>query len=60
MSNQSNCEYFLARAVEELRLSEEAEDARAAAAHAELAVRYAALSKEFERPKLHLVATGTQ
>ena len=60
MSDQSNSEYFMTRAAEALKMSEAAEDARAAAVHAEMAVRYAALAKEFERPKLQLVATGTQ
>jgi hypothetical protein len=58
MSDQNDSSYFLERAAEELELSNTAEDPRAAAAHAELAVRYAAFAKEFEveSPRLRLVA----
>ena len=57
MSTQANSEYFAARAAEALVMSEAADDPRAAAAHAEMAIRYAALAKEFEgeRPNLRVV-----
>jgi hypothetical protein len=57
MSNRNDSAYFLERAAEELELSNTADDPRAAAAHAELAVRYAAFAKEFETeaPRLRLV-----
>ena len=48
MSTQANSEYFSARAAEALAMSEAADDPRASAAHAEMAIRYAALAKEFE------------
>lgn len=56
MSDQSNSEYFAARAAEARAMSEAATDPRCAAAHAEMAARYTALSKEFEteRPRLRI------
>ena len=54
MSDPTNSEYFAARAQEARKKSQSATDPRAAAAHAEMAARYAELAVEFEveRPKL--------
>ena len=56
MSDQTNSEYFAARAQEAREKSQSATDPRAAAAHAEMAARYEELAVEFEveRPKLRI------
>ena len=56
MSDPTNSEYFAARAQEDRKKSQSATDPRAAAAHAEMAARYAELAVEFEveRPKLRI------
>ncbi len=62
MSNQTNAEYFAARALVERGLSNSVAHARAAAAHAELADRYEALALQFRAPakgrRLELVRGG--
>ena len=59
MSRQAHTEYLLARAIAERRMGQSATDARAAAAHAELAARYEALAAEqaADRPE-HSEASG--
>ena len=47
MSDQTNAEYFAARAIAERRYSEVASDPRMAEAHAEMATRFEALAREF-------------
>ena len=58
MPDQTNSEYFAARAVEHRKLSQTTADARAAAIHAELSARYAELSLEFDAKSLQRSATG--
>ena len=57
MSDQTNADYFAARAIAERRYSEVATDSRKAEAHADLAEQYEKLAREFagERGRLHIV-----